>query len=40
MVNQSAVIGSTLLKSGDVIEVAALKMSFSVAPGNTLLNNS
>jgi len=31
-VNQSLVIGSALLKSGDVIEVAGLKMMFSLAP--------
>ena len=31
-VNQSHVIGSTLLKSGDLIEVAALKLIFSLAP--------
>jgi pSer/pThr/pTyr-binding forkhead associated (FHA) protein len=31
-VNQSLVIGSTVLKSGDLIEVAGLKLIFSLAP--------
>ena len=39
MVNQSLVVGSTVLKSGDLIEVATLKMTFSVPSERGLITN-